>query len=135
MVSDMLKIRFDKIISCCNVSDMKRRSLERLAGAAGAALIVVYAGCSSVSNMRGNNQQGADKNLSKKVQHALENDPAYKFPNVSVSAYRGDVQLAGVVNTPAEREAALNDARATPGVLGVQDKMTMNTNAPVAPAQ
>lgn len=85
--------------------------------------------------MRGNNQYGADKNLSARVEGQLKKDPLFKFTNVSVSCYRSEVQLGGVISTEAQRDAAIRDARAVQGVLGVQDNMILNTNAPVSPIQ
>ena len=114
---------------------MKRRLLNQLAGAAAAALIVVYAGCSTFSNIRGNNQYGADNNLTKRVESALKQDPLYKFPNVSVSTYRSEVQLGGMINSPSQRDAAIKRAASVQGVLGVKDNMIMSTNAPVLPIQ
>ena len=114
---------------------MKRRLLQRLAGAATAALIVVYAGCSTFQNIRGNNQYGADKNLSKRVEGQLKKDPLYKFQNISVSSYRGEVQLSGVINSDHQRASAIRDAESVQGVLGVKDTMVLNTNAPVMPMQ
>lgn len=83
--------------------------------------------------MRGNTQYGADKHMTGKVEDALKKDPLYKFPNVSVTVYRGEAQLGGVINHEAQRQAAIKDALAVPGVLGVEDNMTVNTNAPVVP--
>lgn len=85
--------------------------------------------------MRGNTQYGADKRTTKEVQAALERDPLYKFPNVSVVTYRGEVQLGGYVNHPSQREQAVKDASAVPGVLQVQDNMMINTNPPVTPVE
>ena len=113
---------------------MKRRYLITLAGSVGTA-IVVLVGCSTWQNIRGNNQYGADKNLSKRVQGQLAKDPLYKFHNISVSSYRGEVMLGGVIGSETQRTAAVRDAQSVQGVLGVKDNMVLNTNPPVMPMQ
>ncbi len=99
------------------------------------ALIAAIAGCSGFTNMRGNTQYGADQRMSKEVADTLKKDPLYKFPNVSVNTYRGQVQLSGYINHPDQRDAAVRDASSVPGVLNVQDNIMVNTNPPVVPAQ
>src|SRR5215472_5425353 len=102
-----------------------------------AAVLVVssVAGCAGWTNMRGNTQYGADQRMAKEAQAALERDSLYKFPNVDVYCFRGQVQLGGVINHEAQREAAIRDASTVPGILGVKDNMMLNTNPPVAPVQ
>lgn len=98
-----------------------------------AALIAFVAGCAGFTNMRGNTQYGADKHMADQVSDQLKKDALYKFPNVSVVVYRGQVQLGGYVNHPDQKEAAVKDASMVPGVLNVQDNIMLNTNPPVAP--
>lgn len=114
---------------------MKRRLfLKPLGGAAvSAVLIAGIAGCSTFDNLRGNNQYGADKHMQGEVKDALKKDPLYKFPDVSVNVYRDHVQLGGIVNLPAQKQAAVNDASKVPGVLSVTDDLIVNTNPPVVP--
>ena len=115
---------------------MKRRLLlPMVCTTAVVALIASFAGCSSFTNMRGNTQYGADKRTTDQVVDALKKDPLYKYPNVSVNTYRGQVQLGGTINQEKQRANALKDAESVPGVLGVTDNMMVNTNPPVAPVQ
>lgn len=108
--------------------------LQLLAGGASATVVIaVFAGCSGFDNMRGNSQYGADQHMGNQVKTALEKDPIYKYPNVSVNVYRGNVQLGGVINKPEQREAAIKDASSVPGVMRVDDNMMENTNPPVVP--
>lgn len=108
--------------------------LQPLVGAAAlAASIAFLSGCSTFENWRGNNQYGADKHLADQVHNALKKDPLYKFPDVNVTVYRDKVQLGGVINVPAQRQAAIKDASAVPGVLSVEDNMMLSTNPPVVP--
>jgi len=73
--------------------------------------------------------------MTEQVHDSLERDPLYKFPDVSVNVYRDDVQLSGVVQVPAQKEAAVKDASSVPGVLNVRDNIMVNTNPPVMPMQ
>jgi hyperosmotically inducible periplasmic protein len=118
------------------MDNMKRRILlPAVLATTTAVLIALVAGCSGFTNMRGNTQYGADERMSKEVVDALKKDPLYKFPNVSVNTYRGQVQLSGYINHADQREAAVKDASGVPGVLNVQDNIMVNTNPPVLPAQ
>jgi len=110
---------------------MKRRlQIQLVIGLLGlSALTATFAGCSSFRQ----NQYNADRRLAGQVQTALNSDPLYKYPNVSVTSMRGDVQLSGFINSDAQRSEALRRAQSVPGVLMVTDNMTMNTNAPVVP--
>lgn len=110
---------------------MKRRIKSRLmVGVLSiAALSASVVGCS----MFHETQYGADKHLQNKVQDALSNDPLYKYPNVTVTSMRGQVQLSGFVQSESQRTEAVKVASSVPGVLGVTDNMVQNTNAPVVP--
>jgi len=105
-----------------------------MVGALGiSAITASIAGCSTFDNMRGDTQYGADHHLRNLVKDSLHNDPTYKFPEVTVTCLRGQIQLSGYVNTPSQRKAAVTDASKVPGVMGVSDNMVMTTNAPVVP--
>jgi hyperosmotically inducible periplasmic protein len=117
------------------MDNMKRRLLLPAVLATTTVALIAFAGCSGFTNMRGNTQYGADQRMSQEVVDALKKDPLYKFPNVSVNTYRGQVQLSGYINHADQREAAVRDASGVPGVLNVQDNIMVNTNPPVLPAQ
>jgi hyperosmotically inducible periplasmic protein len=114
---------------------MKRRlQIQYIVGSlAITALTVSIFGCASFDNMRGDTQYGADHHLRNQVQDALHHDPTYKYPEVTVTCERGQIQLSGYINTEDQRHYAMKDASAVPGVLGVTDNMIMTTNAPVVP--
>jgi osmotically-inducible protein OsmY len=112
---------------------MKRTLLQPIVQTTAATLIICVAGCSGFTNMRGNTQYGADKHMKGQVEDALKKDPLYKFSNISVNVYRGEAQLGGVINKETQRDAAIKDALTVPGILRVQDNMSVNTNPPVVP--
>jgi hyperosmotically inducible protein len=59
--------------------------------------VVSLTGCAGDRNSRSTGQYIDDKTLQARVHHALNEDPIYKFENVTVTVYRGTVQLGGFV--------------------------------------
>jgi osmotically-inducible protein OsmY len=58
-------------------------------------------------------QKVDDKTLSGKVKDALDDNAAYKFPDVKVNVYGGKVQLSGFVQTRDQKQKAEDIAKAT----------------------
>ena len=80
-----------------------------------------------------------DKAITEKVRKSLEEEPVFKFGNVDVKTYGGDVQLSGFVNTNEQKDRAGQIATQTPGVARVYNDLALkpfaptptgNTNAP-----
>jgi osmotically-inducible protein OsmY len=110
---------------------MKRRI--KISLMAGVLSIVVLTASMVGCSVFHETQYGADRHLQNKVQDALTNDPLYKYPNVTVTSMRGQVQLSGFIQSESQRTEAVKTASSVPGVLGVTDNMVQNTNAPVVP--
>ena len=72
-------------------------------------------GCKSTQDQTGK-QTKADRSTTKSVKKALDEASVYKFPDVSASAYHGNVQLTGFVETADQRQQA---AQIAAGVKGV----------------
>jgi hyperosmotically inducible protein len=66
-----------------------------------------------------------DKTLTASVKSALNNNPDYKFGDVSVDTMNATVQLSGFVNSDDQRTKAISIARGVAGVTNVEDKMTL----------
>jgi len=70
-----------------------------------------------------------DKALAASVRNALDNNPDYNYGEVSVTTYRGTVQLSGFVNTADQKSKADDIARHVPNAkdvlnnISVKDKM------------
>ena len=80
-----------------------------------------------------------DKEISEKVRKSLEDEPVFKFGNVDVKTYAGNVQLSGFVNSEEQKQRAGQIAAQTPGVTQVHNDLALkpftpaptgNTNAP-----
>jgi hyperosmotically inducible protein len=66
-----------------------------------------------------------DKSLTSRVKDALHDNPEYKFDEVSVSAYKGTLQLSGFVNTSDQKTKAGDIARQVQGVQEVVNNITV----------
>ena len=90
--------------------------------ALGVALVLAVAGCD-----RG------DAQLNKKVEEALKSDqtPSAQY---EVTTQGRIVTITGVVDTEAERDRLLGDARSVKGVLGVDNRLTLRSPVQVTGA-
>lgn len=70
-------------------------------------------------------QKVDDKSLTGKVKDVLNDNTAFKFPDVEVNTYNGKVQLSGFVTTPAQKRQAEDLAKAVAGSGNVENKITV----------
>src|SRR5262245_20544545 len=71
-----------------------------------------------------------DKQLTSKIRKSLDEEPVYKFGNVDVNTYAGEVQLSGFVNIEEQKERAGQIAAQTPGVTKVYNSLALKPFAP-----
>jgi hyperosmotically inducible protein len=92
-------------------------------------------GCktNSHSNELSEGRATDDKNINERVKDELENDPVYKFADVRVSTFSGVVQLSGFVNTDTEKEKAQQAAQRVPGIMKVENAITIKPTPPPMP--
>lgn len=83
------------------------------------------AGAPAVRVERSTGQKVDDKQLTGQVKDALEENAAYKFPDVRVETYGGKVQLSGFVATREQKEAAEAIARRLAGADHVENKISV----------
>lgn len=62
------------------------------------ALVIWAAGCASEPPQRTVGESIDDQATARRVQEALNSDPAYKFTDVKAVVYQGKVQLSGFVD-------------------------------------
>ena len=91
-----------------------------------AAALLLGAGCSRDAS-KTTGQTVDDAAISAKVKTAFARDPGVKAIEVKVDTYKGAVQLSGWVNTEEEKARAEQIAKAVPGVLSVENKITLKT--------
>lgn len=70
-------------------------------------------------------QKWDDKDLGSRVKNALDENAAYKFPEVKVNVYEGEVQLSGFVQTREQKNKAEEIAKATVSGVRVDNKITV----------
>jgi hyperosmotically inducible protein len=89
------------------------------------------AGCSTSSkDERSAGRTLDDKHLTERIRESLDTDPVYKFNNVGIKAFAGEVQLSGFVNTDEQKRRATEIAQQTPGVTKVYDALAIKPSAP-----
>ena len=90
-----------------------------LLGAAGiVAGTLVLAGCAS-DRTRNMGQVISDREVAGSVEKQLDRDPTYKYKDVKVNVYEGNVQLSGFVQTQDQRRQAADLAAHAPGARQV----------------
>ena len=99
-----------------------KKSGNRIRTLAGIAVILLLAtGCSTT--------HGDDK-ITSSVRKSLDNDPAYRFPDVAVNTHDGVVQLSGFVSVQGQKVRAQQLAEYTPGVRNVINGITLKPRLP-----
>src|ERR1051326_1034082 len=101
---------------------------------AGLAVIGV-AGCAMLPGHRDERSAGRwydDHEITRHVEKALDREPTYKFEDVAVRTFAGQVQLSGFVNSNEQKQRAEQIAASVPGVEGVHNSLLLK---PLAPAQ
>jgi hyperosmotically inducible periplasmic protein len=105
---------------------MNLSSLGRWWGILAVVLMVGAAGCQSGSD-RSTGQAINDRMTSRDVKKALARAPVFKFPDVNVAVYEGNVQLTGFVATQEQREQAAQIAAGVKGVNQVVNQIMIKS--------
>jgi len=91
-----------------------------------AGVLLTAAGCStSPKDERSEGRSLDDKHLTERIRKSLDEDPVYKFEDVHVKAFAGEVQLSGFVNTDAQKRRADEIAQQAPGTTKVYDSLAL----------
>lgn len=113
-----MKIMNKKISSVC----------VALAMALPLAAITGLVGCAGNASERSTGQYIDDQSLTARVKSALAHNSEYKFDNVSVTTFRGTVQLNGFVNNSAQKSRAEEVARQVQGVERIENNISIKEN-------
>src|SRR5262245_27454537 len=94
--------------------------------------VVGISGCATNSGKdeRSEGRTLDDKNIAEKIRKGLSEEPVYKFGNVDVNTFAGEVQLSGFVNTEEQKRRAGEIASQTPGVLNVHNALVLKPISP-----
>lgn len=88
-------------------------------------VVATTSGCAGNKYDRSTGQYIDDKSLTMRVKHALNDNPDYKFDDVSVNVFRGTVQLNGFVNTSDQKDKAEQIAKGVQGVQNTVNNLTI----------
>jgi osmotically-inducible protein OsmY len=91
--------------------------LQKLIGLAAMLALVVTVACTQT-----------DADLAKAVQDRFASDPIVRSYHLDVSSEKKVVSIKGTVDTSVAKDQALQIARATTGVLDVQDHVAVRDN-------
>ena len=94
-----------------------------MAGGLGVATIATFTGCATGDRSTG--QYIDDRMTARRVKSELGNNPIFKFEDVSVSTYRGVVQLNGWVTQAEQKQVAEQIVKNVPGVMDVVNNLSM----------
>ena len=83
------------------------------------------AGPTTIKGTRTESQLSGDEMLARQVRTVLDNDPAYKFPNVNVAVFKGDVQLSGFAATSDQKGRATDLAKTVSGVRNGENRISV----------
>jgi hyperosmotically inducible protein len=95
-------------------------SLLALVGALGS-----FAGCAGTPTKESTGESIDDTAITTKVKSALLNDSRVKSTEISVTTFKGTVQLSGFVDNGDQKSAAKEDAKAVEGVKDVDNNITV----------
>jgi osmotically-inducible protein OsmY len=104
---------------------MKTNLLKTLYVVSLAGGALALAGCAGSSTRESTGENIDDTAITAKVKAALFNDDLVKSHEISVTTFKGTVQLSGFVDNNDQKAAAEKDAKAVPGVKDVQDNLSV----------
>jgi osmotically-inducible protein OsmY len=89
------------------------------------AVVTLTTGCAGDRYNRSTGEYIDDKGLSMRVRSALGDNAEYKFSDVSVTSFKGTVQLSGFVNSSDQKAKAGTIAKNVEGVRNVENNITV----------
>lgn len=104
--------------------------IRNLSCLAAAAAVIGAAGCAGNRYTRSTGEYIDDHSLLVRVDHALGENPDYKFKWVSTVTFKGNVQLNGYVDTPDQKNQANDIVSHLDGVRHVDNNLIVEQNNP-----
>lgn len=112
-----------------NITDYSKL-ISNLSCLAAAAAVLGLAGCAGNQYSRSTGEYIDDHSLQARVDHALGENPDYKFKYVSTITFKGNVQLNGYVDTPDQKNKANDIVSHVDGVRHVNNNLIVEQNNP-----
>jgi osmotically-inducible protein OsmY len=95
------------------------------AGLLAVSSVVGLAGCAGDRYHESTGESIDDTAITGRVEHALSGDSMYKYPDVHVTTFKGQVQLSGFVDNSDQKSRAKTLAKGCAGVTDVVDNITV----------
>jgi len=95
-----------------------------------AGVVATVCGCAGDRFNRSTGEYIDDHSLQLRVDHALNDNADYKFDDVSVTAYKGVIQLNGFVDLSDQKNKADGITKQVQGVRSVNNNIIVATDGP-----
>ena len=99
--------------------------LQFLGGPLALALAIIVTGCAGSQYERSTGESVDDSATTGRVKRALSADKTYKYSDVKVTTFKGNVQLSGFVDSNDQKAKATELAKTVPGVKDVENRITI----------
>lgn len=99
------------------------KTLTQVLGTLG--LAIALTGCAGNRYERSTGESVDDTATTGRVKHALSSDVVFRYPDVKVTTFKGNVQLSGFVDTTAQKDKAGDLAKMVPGVKDVENRISV----------
>jgi hyperosmotically inducible protein len=104
------------------------RVARRLCTLAAGIVILGTAGCAGNRYDRSTGEYIDDHSLQLRVDHALNQNPDYKFDDISIVTFKGTIQLNGFVDTSEQKTKAGDIAKQVQGVRSVENNIIVESD-------
>lgn len=89
------------------------------------ATVVGLSGCAGDRYHESTGESIDDRATTGRVKDALDHDSMYKYPDVRVMTFKGEVQLSGFVDSSDQKSRAVTLIKDVPGVKEVVNNITV----------
>ena len=101
----------------------------------GSVLALGATGCAGDRYSRSTGEYIDDHSLELRVDHALNDNPDYKFKDVEITTFKGVTQLNGFVDSADQKTQAGDIVKQVPGVREVQNNISVAQDGARTPGQ
>jgi osmotically-inducible protein OsmY len=109
-----------------NATLLLKRRIAHLVGIPLAlGLTILATGCAGNRYERSTGESIDDRSTTSRVKSALNDNSVYKYPDVKVATFKGQVQLSGFVDNKDQKSQAEELAKNTAGVKEVENKISV----------
>jgi hyperosmotically inducible periplasmic protein len=88
-------------------------------------LVILATGCAGNDKDRSTGESIDDRATTSRVRGVLGDDTVYKYSDVKVTTFKGQVQLSGFVDSKEQKSRAAELAKGTAGVKEVENNITV----------